>query len=83
MDIVKVDEIPKGSWRKAPAGSVRQKAEEFIAMNTPFARVDYTREEYRTPMGCLHSMSDACDKGGFPAYATMRNGEVYLVRTDM
>lgn len=83
MELVKVDTIQKGGWRKAQPGSVQLKVEEFIAMNTPFARVDYTREEYRSPIGCANSLSRACDRCGFPAYATMRNGEVYLVRTDM
>lgn len=83
MELVKVDTIPKGSWRKAQPGSVQLKVEEFLAMNTPFARVDYTREEYGSTEGCRHSLSTACERCGFPAYAMMRNGDVYLVRTDM
>ena len=83
MEFVKVDGIPESQRNRAAHFSLKSKLERFLAMNVQYARVDYTRDEYSSPTGALHSLSACCNMYDFPAYAILRNGDIYLIRTDM
>lgn len=55
--------------------------EEFIAMNTPVARVD--DHEYKDATACCSTLGVAAKRWTKNVAVRMRGGNVYLVRTDM
>lgn len=83
MRFVRVNEIPPSERRRSRAMSLKTKLERFMKMDIPLARVDYTPKDYSSPTGCLKSLTVACDMHNIPAYVIMRNGYIYIVRTDI
>lgn len=77
-----LDDLPK-SERRNENLKLQPVLEQFIAMQTKIAKVIFDTDEYsdiRNGYRCLHK---ACRTSCQPIKAVWRNGEVFLVRTDM
>lgn len=57
--------------------------EEFMRMNVKSARVVYTKAEYVCATSAKASLRIAARRYSLPIKALMRNGNVYLIRTDL
>ena len=56
---------------------------EFMRMNIKVAKVDFKEREYKNTTIAYHTLHRACKRHAVPITVRMRNGEVYMVRTDM
>ena len=57
--------------------------QEFLNMNTKYAKVDFTYAEYRSVHSAYGSFRRFVAQQGYPFYVTIINGELYFVRADM
>lgn len=91
MKFVVVDELPKSKRgggckvrHKHTNESLREHLEKFIAMDVKFVRVDSWNSEYHTVKAVSGTFHQAVKThSDLPVQCVMRQGEVYLVRTDM
>ena len=62
---------------------LKNELETFMRMNVKTAKVIYTKSEY----SCATSAGASCRRGakyiGLPIKVNVRNGNVYLIRTDL
>lgn len=72
------DGLPKRDYNK-----LEPYLKEFVRMNVAVARVDLEEREYKSPKVARSVLDIACKRHGVPVKAKIRNGNVYLVRTDM
>lgn len=70
--------LPKRTYNK-----LDKYLEEFVRMNVPVARVDLDDREYASPSVARSVIGVACKRWAVPVKAVLREGKVYLVRTDM
>ena len=77
---VKENEIPRG---KKSMHKLEAELNEFMAMNVMCVRVAFTELEYKTATTCYSSLSKAIKRYALPIRAFTRNGNLYLMRTDM
>lgn len=75
MKFTKIDELPK----RVHAGYKRREEDlmAFLAMNTRYAKVDYSGD-HNSPESARASIQILADRHSLPIRAYMINGEVYL-----
>ena len=73
-----IEERPVRTYKKLKAELKR-----FISMNIKSARVIYTEAEYSCSTSARKALSEAAKMHSLPIKALMRNGNVYLIRTDL
>lgn len=78
MKLVKVKEVPTRNYNK-----VECYVEEFMQMNTPTVRVEIATKEYATVYSAAGSFRKAIKRLKLPVQATVRDRQLYLIRTDM
>ena len=82
MQFIKIDEVPESKRCRPHCYSLKTKIDKFMSMDIPCAKVEYDSDEYTSTNACLNSLQSFCSRNRIPAYAMMRNGEVYIIRTD-
>ena len=75
-------EVEKGNARR-PYKKMKDELEVFMRMNVKSAKVIYTKQEYTSAAAANKSLHDGAINAGLPIKTTVRNGTVYLVRTDL
>ena len=83
MYFVEVEELPKKASRTGAKGELKSKLEQFMGMRVKIAKLVLDDCDYVCPTSAYCSFTDACEYWALPIDVKMRNGEVYLVRTDM
>lgn len=78
MKLVKVKEMP--SRRN---NDVQGYLTEFMQMNVPVVRVDFASKEYKSVHSAAGSFIKAIKRLNIPAKLMIRDGQVYLIRTDI
>lgn len=79
MKFTVVEELPN----KKEYNPLGNYLKEFMRMNVKIARVDLNEHEYATPSVAARTLSTSIKRRALPIKAHERDGEVYLVRTDM
>lgn len=82
MKFYKVSSLPKTMHRK-PNNDLAAALEEFMNMNVKYVQVVFSMLEFE---GCYVAgtvLNRASKNAGLPVKARVRNGQVYLERTDM
>lgn len=74
-------EIPEVTRRRY--NKLQLKLKEFVSMNTKAVKVNFRENEYTKPIYGYKSLHNAAKIFCGPVAVTWRNGEIYLVRTDM
>ena len=83
MRFIRVNEIPESKrCRSHYVYSLKDKIDRFLRMDIPVAKVEYNSGEYTSVNACLNSLQTFCVRNKVPAYVMMRNGEIYIIRTD-
>ena len=82
MKIVKVDTIPNVCKSK-PKNNIRKLLEEFLALDTKYARIIFEENEYGNIDIARMSIRNSSIRHGFPIGVVFRQSEMYLVRKDM
>ena len=70
MTFVKVDNLPGRRNKKDLRGFLK----EFITADIKVAKIN---------LNCYNALGTSIKRGGFPIKVRMRNGELYLIRTDL
>ena len=83
MYFVEVEELPKKATRTGKKGELKTRLDQFMDMRVKIAKLILDDCDYICPVSAYASYADACEYWAFPIDVKMRNGEVYLVRTDM
>jgi hypothetical protein len=90
MKFVVVDELPKNRRGGAKPrfkheyNSVRTYLEEFVNMDVKYVRVEFNEGEYSSLASLRTTLYDAIARTpDMPVKAVLRDGCVYLIRTDM
>jgi hypothetical protein len=68
---------------RKPYNKLQLKLKEFVSMNTKAVKVNFRENEYAKPIYGYKSLYNAAKIFCGPVAVIMRNGEIYLVRTDM
>ena len=69
--------------RKRKNGKLKYCFDDFMAMNTTFAKIDYSAEGYRNASSALSSLRKSVARFGYPIDIFMVNGTIYFARKDM
>jgi hypothetical protein len=81
MTFTKIEgEIPEV---KRGRNKLLHKLKDFISMNTKVVKVNFREDEYKKPEYGYKSLWDAAKRFCGPVAVIWRNGETYLIRTDM
>ena len=84
MRFVEVTEIPekveRGGRRK---GEMLHRLRKFMATNVKYAKVEFTADDYVSPVSCYQSCRSAVKRHVLPFDVKIRNGDVYLIRRDI
>ena len=75
-------EVEKGNARR-PYKKLKDELQVFMRMNVKSAKVIFTKQEYTSAQAANKSLRDGAVAAGLPIKSLMRNGTVYLVRTDL
>lgn len=78
MKLVKIKEVP-GRRNNDVQGYLT----EFMQMNVPVVRVDFAPKEYKSVYSAAGSFVKAIKRLNIPAKPMIRDGQVYLIRTDI
>lgn len=81
MKFVEVKEIPK-TLREGKY-CLKHYWEEFMKMDVKVARVDLSDHDYKTVKNAQTTFLASIKRYGYPISASIRGGEIYLVRRDM
>jgi hypothetical protein len=77
-----LDDLPKlERWRENL--KIQPILDAFIAMQTKIAKVVFDKDEYRDRYTGYRVLNKCSTDSCLPIKAVYRNGEVFLVRTDM
>lgn len=78
MKFIEVKELPKRKVRT----DLRQKLDEFMAMNIKIAKVEMENRysSIRVAQGTIHT---SAKHGGYPITVRTIDGEIYLIRKDI
>ena len=79
MKFVKVKEIP-GVKKYHP---LKNRWEEFMAMNVKVVKVDLDEREYKSATVAAGVMQASIKRHGYPITVVRRGNEIYLIRRDM
>ena len=79
MKFVEVKEVP-GMRKYHP---LKNKWDEFMAMNVKVAKVDLSEHDYKSAAVAHSVMSISIKRFGYPITVTRRGDEIYLIRRDM
>ena len=85
MKLIPVDFDPRElrvDTRHRPSGELIEFFTAFIESGKKFAKVEYEANEYTHPQSGYISMAERIRKDRLPIQVVMRNGEIYLVRSD-
>lgn len=86
MKFVPVDNIPKRRTREGAACAewkpLRDYLNEFLNMNVKYARISDVSSEYSSIESAVCSIRESIANAALPITLALRNGEVYLIRTD-
>lgn len=63
--------------------NLRYKLEDFISMNTKVVKVNFREGEYKKLEYAYNSLREAAKRACVPVDVMRRNGEIFLIRTDM
>lgn len=84
MQLIEVEELPETERRlERDHKDMRSYLEQFMSMNTKVAWVIFEPHEYATVASARATLNRACRNYGYPIDVFVRNGDLYLVRTDM
>lgn len=78
MKLVEIKEVPSRHNNK-----VESYLTEFMQMNTPVVRVELAPAEYVSAYSAANSFRKAIKRLRAPVKSAVRNGQLYLIRTDM
>ena len=78
MKLVKVTEMPKRTNH-----DLQGYIAEFMEMNTSVVQVYFAPGEYKTENSAQSSFCQAILRAKVPVKTSVRNGKLYLIRTDM
>lgn len=79
MKFTVMEELP----RKREYNPLGKYLEEFMRMNVKVARVDFDAHEYASAKVCQTTLYTSIKRRALPIKTSVRNNEVYLIRTDM
>lgn len=79
MNFVEVKEVPRKTFNM----DLANRLEEFMKLNIKVAKVDFSKNEYKNVTSAQGSFKQAITRKCLPITATVRNGELYLIRNDM
>ena len=79
MKFVKVNEITE----QKKYHPLKNKWEEFMAMNVKIVKVDLDEHEYSSAEVARSVMAISIKRMGYPITVTRRGDEIYLIRRDM
>ena len=82
MTFHQVKQIPKTKYRK-PRNNVAGAMEEFMKMNIKFASVKFSVLEFESCYVASSTLVKCCKSAELPVKVLVRNGRVYLERTDL
>ena len=84
MTLIELEELPETERRVVTEyNSCKDYLNKFMAMNVKVAWVLFGPDEYANVTSAYGSFTRSCHRFGFPVTAYIRNGDLYLVRTDM
>ena len=84
MTIEKVERIPKRKEleKKSPS-EVTQMLDDIMYMNVKYGKITIMDDEYSSIYSARGALRNASNTRGYPLKFTVRNGELYFVRSDM
>lgn len=77
MVVVK-DGVPKRDYFKLKA-----MFDEFMALNVKVVKLELDEGDYASVYVAMHTIGKSAKTHGYPVKTSVRNGEVYMIRTDM
>ena len=84
MNFIPVAELPKPTKPlRTDKHDFRQELDKYMEMNAKYVRVDWTDGDYVSYNSACAAVRRAIWQLGIPAYATLIDSIIYLVRTDI
>lgn len=84
MKFVEVKELPKTVYSElAKYHRLEEDFEYFMSMNTKYAKVEFSKGEYKTWHSAYYSMRRTIKHLGLPITVKAINYEIYLIRRDI
>ena len=78
MRLVKVKDVPRRTNH-----DLQSYIAEFMNMNVHVVQVEFAPEEYKSENSAQSSFCQAILRARVPMKTSIRNGKLYLIRTDM